>query len=197
MISTMSKLTAYQVADPVRHWGKIHDFLIEFPAGRSRYFSVDAHVGVGVKEIWAPIESVGRVDPEHMAVTMSAEIDKEMVRHLSRLEAPEKDKDELLLHRLYHTKPDWVEIKRQKGGPLRKNSRLVRGSAIIGFDALTSNGSRGRVHELLFDDKDLALKVLRLTFDDIGHGIYFDVDSGSHCKVVPEAHSLYFEADRV
>lgn len=197
MISTMAKLTAYEVADPVRHWGKIHDFLVEFPAGKSRYFSVDAHVGVGVKEIWAPIESVGKVDPAHMAITMGIEIDKAMIRHLSRLEAPEKDKDEIRLHRLFHSTPDWVEIRRKKGGSLRKSSRLVRGSSLIGYDAMTSNGNRGRVFELLFDEQSLALRVLRLTIDSVGNGIYFDIDSASHCRVVPEAHSLYFDTEKI
>src|SRR5690348_16356038 len=103
MISNLSKMTAFNVTDPVRPWGKIHDFLLEFPAAKARYFSVDAHVGVGVKEIWAPLECVGRVDPEHMSVTVTAEIDHDMVKHLSRLETPEKDQDELRLHRLYRT----------------------------------------------------------------------------------------------
>lgn len=58
MTSNLSKLTAYDVEDPQRPWGKIRDFLVEFPAGRVRYFSVDAHVGFGVKEIWAPLESI-------------------------------------------------------------------------------------------------------------------------------------------
>lgn len=195
MLSTMSRLTAYDVADPVRAWGKIHDFLVEFPSGRNRYFSVDAHVGVGVKEIWAPLETVARVDPEHMTLKVSAAIDGPMIKHLSRLEIPEKDSDELKLHRLYHTSPDWVEIRRSKGGPLRKQSRLVRGSDLIGYDATTRNGNRGKVKDLLFDDKNLSLLMLRLQFDEGLRSVMVDIDAGSDCRIFSEAHAIYLNVD--
>ena len=193
MISNMSNLTSYEVADPVRPWGKIHDFLVEFPTGKSRYFSVDAHVGYGVKEIWAPMETVARVDPEHRVVTVQVEIDKEMVKHLARLETPGRDSDELKLHRLYHTTPDWVAVRRQNGGSLRKQSRLVRGSDLIGYEAMTQNGSRGRVKDLLFDDINLSLKMVRLQWGDSGMGATVDLDAAQNCRLATQAHALYIE----
>jgi hypothetical protein len=195
MISNMSRLTAYNVGDLQRPWGKIHDFLVEFPSGKSRYFSVDAHVGVGVKEIWAPMETLARVDPEHMAVTVQAKIDSAMIRHLSRLETPERDTDELKLHRLYRTAPDWLPIRREKGGPLRKQSRLIRGGDLIGFEINTRNGNHGRVCDLLFDDKSLGLMMLRLQFDGLPHGVMVDIDSHEQCRLYPEAHALYINVD--
>jgi hypothetical protein len=190
MISTMAKLTAFDVADPIRPWGKIHDFLVEFPTGRCRYFSVDAHVGVGVKEIWAPLETVARVDAEHMAVMVQTEIDREMVRHLSKLETPSKDEDEIILHRLYHTHPSWVAIRHKDSAFLRKHSRLIRGSDLIGFEVMTQAGVRGRVRDLLFDDQSLDLRMLRLQFDSTGHAVYLDLDAAQNCRVFPEAHAV-------
>jgi len=195
MISNFSRLTAFNVADPVRPWGRIRDFLLEFPACRARYFSVDAHVGVGMKEIWAPLESLARVDPQHMAVTVLAEIDKEMVRHLSRLEAPQKDQDELRLHRLYHTAPAWAGRRRAQGGNLRKRSRLLRGSQLIGFDALSKNGSRGKVSDLLFEEMDFSLQKLRLEYDSDGRNLFLDFDMGGFCQLLPEARAVYLSLD--
>ena len=194
MISSMARLTAFEVADPVREWGKIRDFLVEFPSGKARYFSVDAHVGVGVKEIWAPLESVCSVDAAHMAVSVQAEIDQQMVRHLSRLETPEKDQDELRLHRLYHSSPAWAEIRRKKGGSLRKTSRLVRGSSLIGFEAVTRNGNRGKVKDLLFDEEKLQLELLRLQFDD-AMGACIDLESCGNCQLYTESHAIYVNVD--
>jgi hypothetical protein len=193
MISNLSRMTTYHVEDRVRPWGRIHDFLLEFPGCKARYFSVDASVGFGVKEIWAPMESVGRVDPQHMALQVGTEIDKEMVWHLSRLETPAKDTDELRLHRLYRTRPDWAALGRKKGGKLRRNSRLVRGSDVIGFEVLSSNGGRGLVRDLLFDDLDLSLQKLRVEFETDGRSVILDMDVCNQCVLKPEAHAVYLE----
>jgi hypothetical protein len=191
----MSKFSAYDVADAARPWGKIRDFLVELPAGRSRYFSVEAHVGVGMKEIWAPIETLARVDPEHMAVTVQVEMDKKMVNHLSRLEAPRKDRDELRLHRLYNTSPDWVPLRRALGGKLRLRSRLMRGSELIGLEVVTRGGRMGRLLDLFFDDKNLALQALRFELSKDGMDEIMDVEAGSKCRLIQGAHALYLDVN--
>jgi hypothetical protein len=192
MICTMSRLTAFDVADYIRPWGKIHDFLLEFPAFRARYISVDAHVGFGVKEIWAPIESVARIDAQKMAVTIRAQIDSELAEHLSRLETPRRDSDELRLHRLYHTVPDWVEPLREKGAHLRKHSRLLRGSELLGLEAISRDGMRGIVDNLFFDDEGLNLKMIEIALNGPRKGQMADIFVDDDCVISHKSNTLYF-----
>jgi hypothetical protein len=183
------------VADIRRPWGKIHDFLLEFPSCRASYFSIDAAVGFGVKEIWAPVEAIAWVDADEMYVALQAELDEGMLEHLSRLKAPETDSDELKLHRLYGTEPHWVPSHRKNGGSLRKKARFVRGSKLIGYKAMTRQGGNGVIRDLLFDEMGLNLEKFRLEFTNRESTVLLDFDTGDDCQLLPQANALVISID--
>jgi hypothetical protein len=200
MTQSFQALTTFDVEDETRPWGKVRDILMEYPSCRNRYLGVGAHVGFGVKEIWAPIEMVQRTDAEGKKLTLHSSIDKDLVRHLERLEAPKSDKEELRLHNLYHSRPNWTQSHYDTNGKkkkfkLRNNSRMVRLSSLLHWDIMTRDGSKGKVSDLLVDLEDLQTLGFEFTNCAGGETCDFFINRNQAFLIDQGDHALYFDQE--
>jgi hypothetical protein len=200
MMQSFQGVTVFEVEGRCRDWGAARDILMEYPSCQNRYLAVAAAVNGGTRVIWAPLESILKMDLRNKKIFIDSEIDEDLAGHLDRLEAPQNDVDELKLQRLYHRRPQWAQKHVAKDGTknkytLRQNSRMVRLSSLLDWTTVLRDGGQGKVVDMLLNPLNLQTVGFELEMAPDKARVYFRIDEGCPYELDQKQHVLYLDKD--